>query len=80
MAASPDYVTLISNDGFEFKVQRSSACLSGAIKRMLDPTSQSYSRLLLYTATNIILDGFAESKTHTCVFENIKYVPTFRTA
>ncbi|KAI5197872.1 hypothetical protein E4T39_07067 [Aureobasidium subglaciale] len=51
---APDYVTLVSNDGFEFVVQRTSACLSGAIKRMLDPTN-----------------GFAESKTHRCVFENI---------
>jgi hypothetical protein len=36
---APDYVTLVSNDGFEFLVQRKSACLSGAIKRMLDPNS-----------------------------------------
>lgn len=33
------YVTLVSSDGFEFKVLRSAACLAGAIKRMLDPTS-----------------------------------------
>lgn len=38
---APDYVTLVSNDGFEFLVQRKSACLSGAIKRMLDPNSVS---------------------------------------
>ena len=37
--SAPDYVTLVSNDGFEFLVQRTSACLSGAIKRMLDPIS-----------------------------------------
>lgn len=37
----PDYVTLISNDGFEFKIQRSSALLSGAITRMLNPKSMS---------------------------------------
>ncbi|THY00046.1 POZ domain-containing protein [Aureobasidium pullulans] len=52
--SAPDYVTLVSNDGFEFLVQRTSACLSGAIKRMLDP-----------------INGFAESKTHRCTFENI---------
>lgn len=33
-----DYVTLISSDGYSFVVQRSSACISGAIKRMLDPS------------------------------------------
>jgi len=37
--SAPDYVTLVSNDGFELLVQRTSACLSGAIKRMLDPIS-----------------------------------------
>jgi transcription elongation factor B subunit 1 len=33
-----EYVTLISSDGYSFIVQRSSACISGAIKRMLDPS------------------------------------------
>lgn len=31
------YITLISNDGFEFVVLREAAQMSGAIKRMLDP-------------------------------------------
>jgi transcription elongation factor B subunit 1 len=34
------YVTLISSDGFEFVVLREAACISGAIKRMLDPQSE----------------------------------------
>jgi len=33
------YVTLISSDGFEFVVLREAACISGAIKKMLDPKS-----------------------------------------
>lgn len=33
------YVTLVSGDGFEFVVLRETACVSGAIKRMLDPRS-----------------------------------------
>ncbi|KAK5121810.1 hypothetical protein LTR85_004685 [Meristemomyces frigidus] len=37
MASETDYVTLISNDGFSFLVQRSSARISPVIKRMLDP-------------------------------------------
>jgi hypothetical protein len=50
---APDYVTLVSNDGFEFLVQRKSACLSGAIKRMLDPNSEFafFSPSLLSTLT-----------------------------
>ena len=31
-----EYVTLVSNDGFEFKVLRSAACIAGAIKKALD--------------------------------------------
>lgn len=44
---APEYVTLVSNDGFEFLVQRKSACLSGAIKRMLDPNS-AFPPILLF--------------------------------
>jgi Skp1 family, tetramerisation domain len=35
------YVTLVSSDGFEFHVRRSAACISGTIRRMLDPSSMS---------------------------------------
>jgi hypothetical protein len=33
------FVTLISSDDFEFHVRRSAACVSGTIRRMLDPQS-----------------------------------------
>lgn len=39
-AGMTEYVTLVSRDGFEFKVLRSAANISGAIRRMLDPTSK----------------------------------------
>jgi hypothetical protein len=41
MSEQSPYVTLISSDGYSFIVQRSSACISGAIKRMLDPSCTS---------------------------------------
>lgn len=34
-----EYVTLISSDDYSFVVRRSAACISPAIKRMLDPAS-----------------------------------------
>jgi Skp1 family, tetramerisation domain len=47
------YVTLISSDGFEFVVLREAACISKAIKKMLDGESSSqprsrYKALMLY--------------------------------
>jgi hypothetical protein len=32
-----EYVTLVSNDGYEFKLLRSAACIAGTIKKALDP-------------------------------------------
>ncbi|KAJ8115864.1 hypothetical protein OPT61_g2595 [Boeremia exigua] len=34
-----EYVTLVSNDGFEFKLLRSAACIAGTIKRAMNPES-----------------------------------------
>ena len=35
-----DYVTLVSNDGFEYKILRSAACIASTIKKALDPTCE----------------------------------------
>lgn len=32
-----EYVTLVSNDGYEFKILRSAACIAGTIKKAFDP-------------------------------------------
>ncbi|KAI4128611.1 MAG: hypothetical protein LQ338_002645 [Usnochroma carphineum] len=34
-----EYVTIISNDGFEFIIKRDAANVAGTIRKMLDPTS-----------------------------------------
>jgi hypothetical protein len=34
---STEYVTLVSNDGYEFKILRAAACIAGTIKKALDP-------------------------------------------
>jgi hypothetical protein len=33
-----EYVTLVSNDQYEFKILRSAACIAGTIKKALDPS------------------------------------------
>ncbi|KAF2088737.1 putative transcriptional elongation regulator Elc1/Elongin C [Saccharata proteae CBS 121410] len=59
-----DYVTLVSSDGFEFKVQRSAALTSGAIRRMLDPTSNFSEaltdRCVLETINGVVLEKVCE--------------------
>jgi len=37
-----EYVTLVSNDGFEFKLLRSAACIAGTIKRAMNPECTNY--------------------------------------
>lgn len=37
---SMEYVTLVSNDGFEFVIPREAACVSGTIRRMLENGSE----------------------------------------
>jgi hypothetical protein len=37
-----EYVTLVSNDGFEFKLLRSAACIAGTIKKALDPMCMNH--------------------------------------
>lgn len=43
MSSAEEYVTLVSGDGFEFVIPRSTACVSGTIRRMLEPSSKSSS-------------------------------------
>jgi hypothetical protein len=38
-SSQSEYVTLVSCDGFEFILPRSTACVSGTIRRMLHPSS-----------------------------------------
>ncbi|RFU31410.1 hypothetical protein B7463_g4935, partial [Scytalidium lignicola] len=58
------YVTLVSSDGFEFVVLREAACISGAIKRMLDPKSNfaeaTTGRCTFEEINGIILEKIAE--------------------
>lgn len=51
MAQAPtEYVTLVSNDGFEFKVLRSAACIAGTIKKALDPQCTFISTVLWHSS------------------------------
>ena len=42
------FVTLVSSDGFEFHVRRSAACVSGALRRMLDTQSARHPSVCLH--------------------------------
>ncbi|KAJ5371372.1 Elongin-C [Penicillium cataractarum] len=59
-----EFVTLVSCDGFEFIIPRSAACISGTIRRMLDPTSKFSEalsgRCVLENITGIVLEKVCE--------------------
>lgn len=45
------YVTLVSNDGYEFKLLRSAACIAGTIKKALDPMCKEHPIAATYLAS-----------------------------
>ncbi|EYE96408.1 elongin C [Aspergillus ruber CBS 135680] len=63
-ATQQEYVTLVSGDGFEFVVPRSTACVSGTIRRMLDPSSNFSEaitgRCVLETLSGVVLEKVCE--------------------
>ncbi|KAI9774284.1 MAG: Transcription elongation factor B (SIII), polypeptide 1 (15kDa, elongin C) [Geoglossum simile] len=60
-ASTSEYVTLVSSDGYQFVVKRSAACVSGALKRMLDPKS-NFSEAIENKATLENLNGVVLEK------------------
>ncbi|KAJ9667445.1 elongin C [Coniosporium apollinis] len=67
-----DYVTLVSSDGFEFKLQRSAATISGAIKRMLDPIS-NFTEAQTNTCTFENINGVVLEKVCEYLYYNEKH-------
>jgi transcription elongation factor B subunit 1 len=68
------YVTLVSSDGYEFKILRSAACLAGTIKNSLDPTCKlrPTQEFVIYTDFGV-LDGFREGSENRVDLPTIKY-------
>ncbi|KAJ9268943.1 hypothetical protein DTO212C5_4949 [Paecilomyces variotii] len=60
-----EYVTLVSSDGFEFVLPRSTACVSGTIRRMLDPASKFSEaitgRCVLENISGVVLEKVCEA-------------------
>ncbi|KAF2832761.1 POZ domain-containing protein [Ophiobolus disseminans] len=59
-----DFVTLVSNDGYEFKILRLAACIAGTIKKALDPMSgfreNTQNRVDLPTINGVVLEKVCE--------------------
>jgi len=68
---APQWVTLVSSDGFEFIIQREAAVIAGTIRRMLDPKSMWHDWILRREMLMVSTDGFKEAVSNTCRFENI---------
>lgn len=74
MPEQSDYVTLVSSDGFAFVVQRSSACISPAIKNMLDPSSTIIAKFSSSIECILMFaEGFLEATLNTCHLDNIRW-------
>ncbi|KAH7414557.1 BTB/POZ protein [Phaeosphaeria sp. MPI-PUGE-AT-0046c] len=62
--SSSRYVTLVSNDGYEFKILRSAACIAGTIKKALDPLSgfreTTQNLVVLPTINGVVLEKVCE--------------------
>ncbi|KAJ6099407.1 hypothetical protein PENARI_c004G00444 [Penicillium arizonense] len=63
-SSQSEYVTLVSCDGFEFILPRSTACVSGTIRRMLHPSSKFSEgisgRCVLDDMTGVVLEKVCE--------------------
>ncbi|CAI6243514.1 unnamed protein product [Periconia digitata] len=74
-----DYITLISNDGFEFKVLRSAACIATTLRKALDPQSgfreTTENRVELPTINGVILEKVCEYLYYNQKHADAKEVP-----
>ncbi|KAI9703837.1 MAG: hypothetical protein M1836_007608 [Candelina mexicana] len=79
MAEPSTYITLVSNDGFKFIVRREAACVSGAIRRMVDPRSNFAeaieNRCVLENINGVVLEKVCEYFYYSEKHKNAKDVP-----
>lgn len=69
-----EYVTLVSNDGYEFKLLRSAACIAGTIKRAMNPECKQTLEYCCHTQKLILSTaGFQETARNRMEFPTIKY-------
>ncbi|RAK86305.1 transcriptional elongation regulator [Aspergillus costaricaensis CBS 115574] len=78
-SSQSEYVTLVSGDGFEFVIPRSTACVSGTIRRMLEPSSRFSEsvtgRCVLENISGIVLEKVCEYFCYNEKNKNQTYVP-----
>ncbi|KAF2279467.1 POZ domain-containing protein [Westerdykella ornata] len=74
-----EYVTIVSSDGFEFKILRSAACISGALRKAFDPASgfreQVESRFVLENFPGVVVEKICEYLYYNQKYAEAKDVP-----
>ncbi|KAF2804853.1 POZ domain-containing protein [Mytilinidion resinicola] len=74
-----NYVTLVSSDGFEFKILRSAACIAPTIKNMLNPATgwqeARENRCIFKDINGIVLEKICEYLYYNEKYENCKDIP-----
>ena len=74
------YVTLISDDGFEYIIPRAAAATSGTLRRMLNPKGRCSVCLMIVENVGLPVAnfscaaGFVESRESRCTLESMKYL------
>ncbi|KAK8193288.1 putative Elongin-C [Phyllosticta capitalensis] len=77
-SSQTDFVTLVSRDGFEFNILRSAACISGAVKKMLDPTNgfaEAKSNRCVFDINGLVLEKVCEYLYYNEKHKDAKDVP-----
>ncbi|KAL8827380.1 MAG: hypothetical protein Q9170_007036 [Blastenia crenularia] len=73
-----EYVTLVSNDGFEFIIKRDAANVAGTIRKMLDPTSnfaEASSGRCKTEFNGIVIEKLCEYLYYNLKYKDAKDVP-----
>ncbi|KAF2745164.1 POZ domain-containing protein [Sporormia fimetaria CBS 119925] len=74
-----EYVTLVSNDDFEFEVLRSAACISGTMRKAFDPASgfkeTTQNRMKFENINGVILEKVCEYLYYNQKWADAKNVP-----
>ncbi|KAF2120758.1 BTB/POZ protein [Lophiotrema nucula] len=74
-----EYVTLVSSDGFEFRILRSAACIAKTVQKALDPAygfkEDQENKMTLSNINGVVLEKVCEYLYYNQKYAKAKDVP-----